>query len=207
MIHFLTIGILLGLSAGLIPGPLLTLVITETLQYDVKAGIKVSIVPIITDAPIIIAAFLLIPQLTNFNNILGIISIIGAFFILFMGYESIKTQGITNFEFQAIKSRSLTKGILANILSPNPYLFWLSVGTPILAKALAINIFTPFIFIVSFYICLVGTKIILAILVGKSKTFLSGNKYIYTMRFLGIVLGIFAIFLFLDGLELLSTSN
>ncbi len=201
MLHFLTIGIVLGLSAGLIPGPLLTLVITETLQYDVKAGIRVSIVPIITDAPIIIAAFLIIPQLTNFHNILGIISIIGAFLILYMGYESITTQGIANFKLQNTKSHSFTKGMLVNILSPNPYLFWFTVGTPILAKAMVINIFTPFIFIFSFYICLVSTKIILAILVNKSKTFLVGNLYLYTMRFLGLMLCILAIILFLDGLN------
>ena len=47
MIDFLTIGAALGLSAGLAPGPLLTLVISETLQHGVKSGVKVALAPVI----------------------------------------------------------------------------------------------------------------------------------------------------------------
>jgi len=54
MLNFLGIGLILGLSAGFAPGPLLTLVISETLQHDLKAGVKVALAPIITDLPIII---------------------------------------------------------------------------------------------------------------------------------------------------------
>ena len=47
MINFLTIGTILGLSAGFAPGPLLALVISETLQHDIKSGVKVALAPII----------------------------------------------------------------------------------------------------------------------------------------------------------------
>ena len=46
-------AVLMGLGEGLKPGPLNTLVISETLQHDWKAGMKVSLSPLITDAPII----------------------------------------------------------------------------------------------------------------------------------------------------------
>jgi len=74
MIGFLTIGLILGLSAGIAPGPLLTLVISETLRHDVKAGIRVALAPIITDAPVIILTILLSASLSEFNVILGGIS-------------------------------------------------------------------------------------------------------------------------------------
>lgn len=57
MIDFLTIGAALGLSAGLAPGPLLTLVISETLQHGVKSGVKVALAPVITDLPITLLTF------------------------------------------------------------------------------------------------------------------------------------------------------
>ena len=38
MSYFVTVGILLGLSAGVAPGPLLTLVVSETLSGGVGAG-------------------------------------------------------------------------------------------------------------------------------------------------------------------------
>ncbi len=65
------------------------------------------------------------------------------------------------------------------------------------------HIFMAAAFVISFYVLLIGSKIVLAVLVGKSKTFLKGRAYIYTMKFLGLALCALAIFLFKDGLSLL----
>lgn len=202
MVYYLTIGIILGLAAGFAPGPLLTLVISETLEHNIKSGVKVAIAPVITDLPIIILTLFVFAQLSNFHSILGVVSLLGGCFVLYMGYESLhsKANGLV---FQEAKPRSLTKGILANTLSPHPYLFWLSVGAPTMTKALSLNIFAPLLFISGFYTFLVGSKVLLAILVGKSKSFLNGDVYIYIMRFLGLVLGVLAFALFIDGLKLL----
>lgn len=202
MVNFMTIGIILGISAGFAPGPLLTLVISETLQHDIKSGIKVALAPFITDLPIIILTLFILAKLSSFHSILGIISLIGGFVILFMGFESLRSKGY-QFNFQETMPKSLTKGILANALSPHPYLFWFSVGAPTMTKAISVNLIAPLAFICSFYIFLVGSKILLAILVGKSKSFLCGNVYIYTMRFLGLALVVLAFSLFYDGLKLL----
>ena len=202
MINFLTIGTILGLSAGLAPGPLLALVVSETLQHDVKSGVKVALAPIITDLPIIILTLFIFTRLSSFHGILGIISLAGGFFVLFMGYEGMRTKGIT-LNLQETKSKSLTKGILTNVLNPHPYLFWFTVGAPIMTKAMSQNIISLLVFVGSFYALLVGSKIVLAILVGKSKSFLRGNAYIYAMRLLGLVLCFLALTLFRDGLSLL----
>ncbi|MEN8712156.1 MAG: LysE family transporter [Arenicellales bacterium] len=206
MVYYLTIGIILGLSAGFTPGPLLTLVVSETLEHGIKAGIKVSIAPIITDLPIIILTIYVFSQLSNFNNILGVVSLVGGCFVLFLAYESLSSKTKeTNFEEEIPKS--LAKGILANVLSPYPYLFWLSVGAPIMTKAQDLNRLAPLAFILAFYVFLLGSKILLAILVGKSKSFLSSDVYIYIKRFLGLVLCVLAFGLFIDGLKLLGVSG
>jgi len=202
MMYFVTVGTVLGFSAGFAPGPLLTLVISETLQHDVKSGVKVALAPIITDLPIIIVTLFVLSKLSNFHNILGVISLAGGFVILTIGYESIRTKGI-ELSIRESKPKSLTKGVLANALNPHPYLFWFSVGAPIMTKAMSLNISALLAFIISFYSFLVGSKILLAIVTGKSKSFLSGKVYIYTMRFLGLVLGVLAFALFHDGLKLL----
>ncbi len=202
MVNFMAVGIILGLSAGFAPGPLLTLVISETLQHNIKSGVKVAMAPLITDLPIIILTLFILSKLSNFHNILGLISLAGGAFILFMGYETIRSKGC-EFDFQKTKSNSLLKGILVNALSPHPYLFWFSVGAPTMTKAMSVSIFVLLAFIGCFYISLVGSKILLAILVGKSRAFLRGNIYIYIMRCLGLALGVLAFILFYDGLELL----
>ena len=202
MLHFLTIGTVLGISAGFAPGPLLTLVISETLQHDIKSGVKVALAPIITDLPIIILTIFILSKLSAFHDVMGIISLAGGLFILSMGYQGIRTKGV-EIHLEGIKPKSFTKGVLANALSPHPYLFWFSVGAPTMTKAMGQGISAPLAFIISFYLFLVGSKIMLAILIGKSKSLLSGNGYIFTMRFLGLLLCLLAFVLFHDGLELL----
>ena len=202
MIEYLSTGTLLGLAAGFAPGPLLVLVISETLRHSVKEGVKVSIAPIITDAPILLVALFVLTQLSNFNLVLGIISILGGFFVSYLGYESLRTKGIElNLEEQS--SNALKKGIITNALNPHPYVFYMTVGAPMMFKALDENILNATAFLGCFLFFLVASKVILAIIVGKSRTFLKGSAYINIMRILGILLVLFSIFLFRDGLKLL----
>ena len=202
MIYFLTVGAVLGLSAGFAPGPLLALLISETLQHDSKSGAKVALAPIITDLPIIMFTLFVTSKLSNFHSILGAISLAGGFFILAMGCQSIGAEGI-ELSLRETAPKSLTKGVVANVLNPHPYLFWFTVGGPLMMKAMSLNISALLAFVVSFYVCIVGSKILLAIIIGKSKSFLNDRVYRYTMRFLGVVLCLVAIALFHDGLKLL----
>ena len=94
MIEFLSTGTLLGLAAGFAPGPLLVLVISETLRHNIKEGIKVSLAPVITDLPILLVSLFVLTRLANFNLLIGIISILGGFFVLYLGYESLRTTGV-----------------------------------------------------------------------------------------------------------------
>jgi len=202
MLNFLGIGLILGLSAGFAPGPLLTLVISETLQHDLKAGVKVALAPIITDLPIIILTLFILVNLFGFHEVLGVISCAGGLFVLYLGVQSIRTKGV-ELNLQGMRPKSLRKGIIVNALNPHPYLFWFSVGAPTVTKAMKQGIFAPLAFIGSFYALLVGSKIVIALLVGKSRSFLTGNVYIYTMRFLGMALCALAVILFYDGFRLL----
>jgi threonine/homoserine/homoserine lactone efflux protein len=200
--HFLTVGITLGLSAGFAPGPLLTLVISETLRHDYRAGMRVAAAPIITDLPIILLTLLVFSQLAAFDLILGWVSLLGGVVVFTMGVQSLKITG-SEVELQSGASRSLFKGVIANFLNPQPYLFWATVGAPIIFGARSESLFSPLVFIGSFYFCLVGSKIVLSLLVGRSRSFMSGNIYVGVMRVLGVVLCLLALSLFARGLEMM----
>ena len=201
MMYFLSVGAVLGLSSGLSPGPLLALVISETLRHGVKSGVKVALAPIITDLPIIILTLLVLSKLSGFPGILGGISLAGGIFVLTLGWDCMRTKGIETGMREAAPN-SLAKGVLVNALSPHPYLFWLSVGAPTMAKAINHDTGALPAFILGFYASLVGSKILAAMLIGRSKSLLTGNAYIYTMRFLGLALCALAFALFYDGLRL-----
>jgi len=202
VIEYLSLGILLGLYAGLTPGPLLTLVVSETLQHDFKAGFKVAIAPIVSDAPIILLSLYAIHQLSDFQHILGLISLVGACYLIWVGIDSLRFQGL-KLQLETPKSHALRKGVLVNVLSPYPYLFWFSVGAPLLGKAMEKHALAPALFILGFYALLVGLKILLAYLVGKSKALLEGRAYILSVRFLGLVLLVLASTIFAEAINLL----
>ena len=193
-------GVIFGLSAGISPGPLLILVITETLNYSMKEGIKVACAPLITDLPIILISTLIFSSLSHFKPIVGLISLCGAFFIGYLGYESIATKGVTS-TAGSVKPQSLRKGIITNFLNPHPYLFWLTIGAPTVMNALNINVFSALLFLVSFYVFVVGSKIIVAATVNKSRFFAESTIYIYTVKILGILLLLFSAKFLLDGLN------
>ncbi|MGE4557677.1 MAG: LysE family translocator [Desulfovibrionaceae bacterium] len=202
MIDYITTGAVLGLSAGLAPGPLLALVISETLQRGVKAGVGVALSPIVTDFPIILLTLLLLAQLSGLHDVLGIISLLGGAVILHMGIDSLRPNP-TECVGSGTGRRSLMKGVLANACNPHPYLFWLSVGGPIMSKALSQGIAALAAFIGCFYLSLIGAKVLLAILVGRSRNFLTSALYTYILRFLGLALCVLAFFLFREGFYLL----
>ena len=200
--EFLLIGLVLGLSAGISPGPLLTLVIAETLRYGVGAGIRVAITPLITDLPIILLTLLLLTRLVDHEWLLGMVSLVGGVVLLIMGLDCLKVEGAVT-EGGAVVANSLIKGILANLLNPHPYLFWFSIGAPLMTQALRQGTVALAAFIVGFYLLLVGSKVILAVMVARSAAFMSGKVYSYVMRSLGVMLGLLAIVLFYDGFKLL----
>ena len=197
---YLLTGIIFGLTAGISPGPILTLVISETLRHNKREGIKIAITPLITDLPIIALTMFVFSQFTNSDLFLGIISILGGGFIAYLGYETIRANSLS-IELDHPKPRSLRKGIIVNLLSPHPYLFWLVVGSPLLFKAFNINPWAAVAFVVAFYACLVGSKIIIANLVDRSRSFLKNKAFLWTMRMLGLALLAFAIIFIIDGLK------
>jgi threonine/homoserine/homoserine lactone efflux protein len=200
MLEYLTQGTLLGLAAGVAPGPLLVLVVTETIRHDTVAGVKVALAPMITDVPIITLAMLVLPRLPHFEFILGVVSIIGALFIGYLACESFRTQGI-QLNSTHIKPQSLKRGVITNLLNPHPYVFWLGVGVPLIYRAAQVSYAGAAAFVGSFFVFIVGSKIVLALIVNKSRTFLSGPVYIYIVRALGLLLALFAFILVRDGLN------
>ncbi|MBI1935885.1 LysE family transporter [Candidatus Woesearchaeota archaeon] len=199
LFYYLITGILLGLNAGISPGPLFTLVISETLQHNLKEGIKAATAPLFTDGPVILIGLLVVSRFSSFDNIIGIISILGFIFLSYYAYKGVTIKKI---EIKSKKSGSgsFKKGIITNFLNPSIYTFHLTITIPLILKT---DIMNAGLFIAGFMVTLVVSKIILAVTASKSKKLLTGKYYIYTVRILGVILLIFALAILRNGLKLL----
>jgi threonine/homoserine/homoserine lactone efflux protein len=198
MLTALVSGILLGLSAGLAPGPMLALVLAQTLRHGPREGCKVALTPLVTDPPIILATLLLATRLAELRPLLGLISIAGAIFVLCLAWESFRPV-LRDPAVPLERPRSWFKGIVTNLLNPHPWIFWLTVGAAMLAGSMARGWPAVVVFLVGFYVLLVGSKVLLALLTGRSRDWLAGGSYRVVMRVLAVLLAGFALLLFREG--------
>ncbi len=195
---YISSAFLLGLS-GLIPGPLLTLVISETLKHGTKEGIKVAASPLITDLPIIVVTILVMSRIANIDYLLGTIAFGGSIFLIYLAFESLFFKGINR---DAVDQASvIKKGIIANLLNPSPYVFWFTIGAPTIIKAYNESLSFAVFFLVVFYSVLIGSKVVIAAITGKSRHVLNSMFYLYLIKGLGVVLFIFAIYFIGTGLK------
>lgn len=198
---FLGAGLVLGLAAGFSPGPMLALVITQTLRHGPVEGVKVAFAPLVTDVPIVLAATLGLASVAGEGPTLGAVALAGGLFLGYLGYESLGTRGLD--VAAAPAPRSLATGVLVNALNPHPYLFWLTVGAPTVLQGLEQGWLPPALFLGGFYLCLVGAKVVVAVLGGRSRALLAGRAYRHVMRALGVLLLVYAVVLLREGARLL----
>lgn len=195
MLTTLTAGALLGLSAGLTPGPMLTLVISQTLRHNVREGMKVALSPLFTDLPIIVLTLWTLSRLAGFQRIMGILSLVGGLYVAYLAWECFQSGEVGAVSVDD-KPHSLRKGVVLNFLNPAPYLFWATVGGPLIVQPQEGRLIAATLFLVSFYALLVGSKMTLAWLTGRTRRFLSSRGYIWLMRLMGLLLVGFALLLF-----------
>ena len=202
LLPFLSAGLLLGLSSGLAPGPLLTLVAAETVRHGLRAGIGVALAPLLTDAPIVLATFMLLRPLSDRALPLALLHLAGGLYLAWLALESLRFRGVE--PLATVAAGSLWRGVIANILNPSPYLFWLAIGAPTLLAAWRQGWPAVAAFIGAFYALLVGTKVLLALLLARVRGTLRSRSYIGLMRALGLLLLVYALLLLGEGGRLLA---
>jgi threonine/homoserine/homoserine lactone efflux protein len=89
--------------------------------------------------------------------------------------------------------------VSGTLLSPNPWLFWMTVGAATLARTISSSGRAAALFLIVFYGWLVGIKMAMAMVAGSSREFFGERPYRVTMRVLGALLAVFGVLLLRDG--------
>jgi threonine/homoserine/homoserine lactone efflux protein len=186
----LGIGVSLGLGAGITPGPLLGLVINESLRNGWRAGVSVALAPLVGDVFVIACCLLLLARLPSI--VFALLSVGGGFYVLFLGWETLKITSVVTVPTEksaASALQSLRRGLTVNLLNPHPYLFWLTVGGPLMMQSYDRSAFGAIVmFLGGFYGCLVGSKILLALLIHSGRARLQSRGYRLTLQLSGMLL-------------------
>ena len=195
-----TRGTVLGLAAGFSPGPLTLLVITETLRHGLGAGVRVSLAPLLTDLPLIVLSVLLLERLAAVPAAAGVIALAGAAFLFHLGAGSLRLK-----DGRSAARPSPRRGRSSRAWSPTS-----SIPTPTCSGSASERPFcsarsaargpTPRASPARFSSVSSGSKILLARMVDRSRGFLKGGVYLWTMRVLGILLIVYGCLFLREGL-------
>jgi threonine/homoserine/homoserine lactone efflux protein len=195
---YLGLGLGLGLSAGISPGPLLALVITASLRNGLAGGLAVALAPLATDVPIIVVSVLAIGRLPP--EFLRWVGALGGLVVIWMGIEILRSARETSVPTSrgttVNPSRELWRGVTVNALNPHPYLFWATIGGPVLVSTWRTSPWYAVAFLASFYALLIGSKVLVAWLVSHQASGLSTAWYQRLLLGCGLVMFVVAGMLF-----------
>jgi len=175
-----------------------SLVLAQTLRYGTLEGIKVALTPLLTDLPIITIAILLVGQVDQYAAVFGALSLAGAVYLGFLAFKTARPAPVEETDPSA-RPRSVLLGFLANALNPQPYLFWVTVGAPLVLQIDSDSRAAAALFFAAFYGCLVGAKMTLAVIAGRSRRVLGSTGYRWLMRGLAALLGVLALMLVVES--------
>lgn len=195
----LALGLSLGLGAGVAPGPLLAVVIRASVEGGFGAGARVAVGPLLTDVPIIAFAVLLAAALPE--PALAGLSFAGAAFLVWLGVEALRDvpAPVEAAAGAPVAAGGLRRGAVINLLNPHPWVFWITVGVPILGDG---TLTEAAVFLVAFYLMLVGAKLVVAALLSAGRErLLRGPGYRLALRASGVLLLAAAVALAVEGAQ------
>jgi threonine/homoserine/homoserine lactone efflux protein len=212
VIYLVTSGALLGLTAGMSPGPLMTLIIAESLRGGWPAGFRVSIAPLVTDTVLVTLALLIASQLPA--PALSAISLVGGAFLVYMGWGIMRTRvGEPSAEGESAAASEgapvgnpLARGIATNLLNPQAFLFWLTVGGEMLTSAYRSAGWTgPLLFMAPFFAVMISINLVLSLSISGGRHLLNGAGYRWTLWAAGLLLALLGVWRAWSGVQGLLT--
>ena len=196
-------GATLGLVEGIKPGPLLTMVIRETLSGGLRAGLWTAAAPIFTDGPLVIFSLFAAAWIATNPSALLVITLLGAIFLAQMGYECFGLEPPNMDEDAPPPTGSFLRGIITNLLNPNVYVFWFLIGGPLMASAADEEILAPIAYAITFLVTIMLTKATIAYAIHRASGNISATVYRRLLAICGIVMIGFSLYYAIQGYGLL----
>ncbi|MEA4907148.1 MAG: LysE family transporter [Chloroflexi bacterium] len=131
---YFTQGIILGLYAAVSPGPLQAFLFAHALRYGWKRTLPAALAPIFSDGPVVVLFLLLFSQAPD--GLLTAVRLVGGLYLLWMawGAYQARAEESTTATDPAAGGRPLVKAAAMNLLNPNVYIFWGTIGAPIVLE-------------------------------------------------------------------------
>lgn len=200
MLAYISQGLLLGMYAGATPGPFLAFLMAQSLRVGWRRTLPAAFAPLLSDSPAIILCLFILSQTPDW--FISSLRLIGGAVLLWMAYGTLKTARQTvqsDSNPTQGGSQSLIRATLMNLFNPNIYIFWSTIGAPIVLDGFKQSTWHGFSFIIAMYATLIPTLAVVIFLSGAANRFTPRVREILAYS-LGGMLVIFGLFQISQGL-------
>jgi len=198
LLSTLILGLLIGFTGALAPGPTLVATINASLKGDWKAGLRVSLGHIVIETAIfflIILGFAAVAQPYT-----SAIAIIGGFALIVFGILTIlgsRTASLGTGTAQAAADPYVA-GLVTSAANPYFWIWWLTAGCAFLLQSLAGGLLLAIAFMIGHWGADVSWYTFVSTSVAKGRTILQENTYHLIMAACGVFLIVFGLW-YLSG--------
>jgi len=178
----LLLGVGLGLFAGMIPGAFSTIVAATALERGMGPGLRVALVPLGTEMPVMLAAVLVLSRLPE--GTLRWIGMVGGGVLLLIAWKVFRDADRSDpLSGSGRPERGhLVRVVLFGLLSPGPWAFWFFLGGPLFLNRWYVGPAAGLIFLASFMVCFIAVMLGLAWMVASGRRHLNLAWYRRILR-------------------------
>lgn len=199
MLSYFIQGFLIGFPTAAQPGPFQAYLLNETLDKGWKKTFIVAFAPLISDGPIIALTLFVLSALPPF--FIPMLRIFGGIYLSYLAITIILHADDSDVDANEQKGvEGVKRAILVNMTGPGPWIFWSSIGGPLLLEGGKISLLNPTGFLLGFYTSMVGTFMMYIRFFGFFEK-LTGTFLSRTRQFSGLLLLAFAGFLFFQTIK------
>jgi threonine/homoserine/homoserine lactone efflux protein len=145
-----------------------------------------------------------------------VLSMVGGVFVLWLGVQMVNEARHATLLQPSAPQRprvDMQRGMMVNVLNPHPWLFWMTVGAPLLVGFWRQGVWQAVAFVAGFYLLLVGAKVAVAGAVaaaiagaqganaGGRTSWLTDGRYRLMLLISAGLLLFFGLLLFLQGVR------
>lgn len=197
----------LALSGALMPGPLFTLTIAESARRGCTAGPLLIVGHALLEAVLVAAVIQGLGSYLKLPPVIGVIALLGGFFLLYMGVDMIRSAGRLSLQGATDESAAppgrhpIVLGIFASLSNPYWTLWWATIGLGYLITAMKMGVLGVIAFFLGHISADFAWYSLVSLGVSRGKTLLQDHGYRGLIRACGVFL------LFFGGWFMLSAKN
>jgi threonine/homoserine/homoserine lactone efflux protein len=182
----------LALSGALMPGPLLTITVAESVRRGFKAGPLLMVGHSLLELALVIAVIHGLGPFLEEPLVMGFIALVGGAILMWFGLDMVRSAGNLSLEQVSARRKNAPHPVLMGVLGSlsNPYwtLWWATIGLGYLIASMKFGILGIVFFFLGHIAADFAWYCFVSFGISRGKTILKDNKYQLIVRVCGVFL-------------------